>query len=692
MSKRGDTPNDLPGNARTRSPVAQTEDGTILRRDLMRDALTASLAVSLAGTITAATAGPARAAAADRVTLQVLSTTDLHMYLEDYDYYADRPDSDVGLVRVAPLIRAARAASPNTLLVDNGDLIQGTPMGDWVARERGVSADMPHPAIVAMNQLGYDAAVLGNHEFNFGLDTLLQTYAAAKFPVLAGNVMTLDPVTKQPTGETLYPAFTVLDRELKDGNGRSHRVRIGLLGVLTPQIMIWDRDKLEGRVNTTDMVESARALVPALRAQGCDVIIALSHAGLSPAPRVGGEENASAYLTAIEGIDAVITGHSHRVFPGPDFRDFPGADLQKGTINGCPLVMAGSYGSHLGVTDLVLERAGTGWRVIDGRSEARPITRRVDGRVVPATEPDTEVAALIAAAHEGTLRYVRRPVGRTTGRIHSYFAFLGDSAGVEIVAEAQRFYAEKALKGTAHAGLPILSASAPFKSGGRPGPEFYTDIAAGEIAIRNVADLYVFPNQLTAVRLTGAQVREWLEMSVRIFRTIDPASPAPQPLLDRRIPGYNFDVIDGLTYTIDLTRASRYDRDGKLTAPDARRITEVRFQDQPLVDSQEFIVVTNNYRANGGGSFPALDGRTVVYQSPDTVQQVLVDYIRDRGVIEPTTDNSFRFAPLPAGLTIVYDSGPVAQQLLAEVPMLSYLGPGENGFINFKFDLSQGTP
>ncbi|ACI97701.1 bifunctional 2',3'-cyclic-nucleotide 2'-phosphodiesterase/3'-nucleotidase [Rhodospirillum centenum] len=633
---------------------------------------------------------PARAE--DRIELQVLTTTDLHMALMDYDYYADRQDPSIGLVRVASLIRAARAANPNTLLLDNGDLIQGTPLGDWVVRERGIGPGRPHPAMVALNHLGYDAAVLGNHEFNFGLDVLKQTYAAAAFPVLAGNVFVVDGDDDPANDRPLYPGYTILERQLRDTAGAMHTVRIGVIGVLTPQIMVWDRDKLDGKVTTRDIVDTARRLVPEVRAAGADIVIALSHAGLSGAPRVGGEEQASAYLTEIPGIDAVVTGHSHGVFPGPDYAGLPGADLTKGTVNGVPLVMAGYSGNQLGVIELTLEQRDGRWTVADGRGSTRPLTERRDGRNVPAAEPDAGLAALLATDHQGTLAYVRRAVGRTSGPIHSYCAFVGDTPGLELISEAERFYMERALRGTPHAGLPILAAAAVFKSGGRFGPDFYADIPAGEIAIRNIADIYPYPNMLVAVKVTGAQVREWLEMSARVFNRIDPADAKPQMLLDRRVPGYNFDVIDGVTYAVDLTQPPRYDRDGKLAAPDAHRIRDLSFQGKPIDEAQEFIVVTNNYRANGGGSFPGLDGSTVVFQAPETAQEAILDYIRTQGVVEPRTDSTFRFQPVTAPVTVLYDSSPRTRQHLAECPTLTYHGPGENGFDLFRVDLSgKGT-
>ena len=628
------------------------------------------------------------AADAPRVTVQVLATTDLHMTLMDYDYYGDRAEPGIGLARVAHLIRQARAANPNTLLVDAGDLIQGTPMGDYVAREQGLPPGTTHPAIAAMNLLGYDAAALGNHEFNFGLDFLKAAYRDAKFPVLSANVMVEDGNGNPADDKHLYAPSALLERSFVDDKGKKHSLQVGVIGVLPPQIMVWDKDKLEGRVTTIDMVDAATKAAEDLRRRGADLVLAVAHSGLSGAPREGMDENGSAYLTQVPGIDAVVTGHSHRVFPGPDYQGFPGADIAKGTLNGKPVVMSGFFGSHLGVIRVELERKGDGWAVAGGGAETRALMQRDGGKSVPVTQPDAEVVAALRHDHENTLAYVRRAVGRTNGRIESYMAFLGDLPGLDLVAQAQRHFMEKALQGTPHAGLPILSAAAPFKAGGRPGVDYFTDIAPGQFALRNVADLYLYPNTVTAVVLTGAQVKEWLEMSARVFNQIDPTKAEPQQLVDRRVPSYNFDVLDGVTYRIDVTKPSRYDREGKVAAPDAHRIVDLRYQGKPVDPAQRFVVVANNYRANGGGDFPGLDGSNVVYSGTETIQQLIADYIRSVGVVEPSTNHSWRFAPVQGNPTVLYDTSPRAMEVLDRYPGVTHVGPGENGFSVFKVDLN----
>ena len=261
-----------------------------------------------------------------------------------------------------------------------------------------------------------------------------------------------------------------------------------------------------------------------MRAAGADLVVALVHSGLSATPARGMDENAAAYLAQVPGVDAILAGHSHLVFPGPSFANLPGVDVARGTINGVPTVMAGFWGSHLGVVDLTLRRTAEGWRRLDGtaRRAASAGGRTTSGS--PPSSPTRRSSRPSRREHEGTLAYVRRPVARSTARIHSYFALVQDDPSVQLVARAQTAYIRRVLQGTPHAGLPVLSAAAPFKAGGRGGPAYYTDVPAGDIAIRNVADLYLYPNTVRAVRVSGAVLREWLEMSAGQFNRIDPAA------------------------------------------------------------------------------------------------------------------------------------------------------------------------
>ncbi|TNC52817.1 bifunctional 2',3'-cyclic-nucleotide 2'-phosphodiesterase/3'-nucleotidase [Rubellimicrobium rubrum] len=618
--------------------------------------------------------------------LRIMETTDLHAHVVPYDYYADEEVDTVGLARTASLIAEVRAEATNSLLLDNGDLIQGNPMGDYIAYERGVEGVM-HPVIEAMNVLGYDASTLGNHEFNYGLDFLQGSLQGANFPFVSANVVTTEGATPDKD-VTLVPPYAILDRTIVDGTGAEHPIRIGVIGFVPPQIMEWDRRHLEGRVTTRDIVESAQAWVPRIRAEGAQLVIALCHSGIAEAEHMPGMENAAVPLAGVEGIDVVLTGHSHLVFPGPDYEDWPGVDNVAGTINGKPGVMAGFWGSHMGLVDLLLQREGDGWRVTSFTVEARPIyLRSEEGDVTPTIESDTEVLLAVEDEHQATLDYVRRPVGKTEAPLHSYFALVADDPSVQIVSIAQAWYIDQMLQGTPDEGLPILSAAAPFKAGGRGGPEYYTDVPVGDVAIRNVADLYLYPNTVRAVKITGAQVKDWLERSAGMFNQITPGAQ-DQPLLNPDFRSYNFDVIDGVTYRIDLSQPSRFDADGAMVNEGANRIVDLSYNGQPIDPAQDFVVATNNYRAEGGGSFPGADGSTIIFEAPDTNRDVIVRYIVEQGTINPAADGNWGFVPMP-GTTVLFDTGPKAAEYLDQVPGLAIepAGDAPDGFARFRIAL-----
>jgi len=638
-----------------------------------RTTLKAGVAVAAAGLVPA----PLRAAT-PKLKLRILETTDLHVAVFPYDYYRDKGDDTMGLARTAAVLAAARAEATNALLFDNGDVIQGNPMGDYMAYQRGLDGGEVHPIVKAMNLLSYDCGTMGNHEFNYGLDYLGKAMMqGANFPLVCANLL-------KPDGSTYLPPYKVLERTLQDEAGGPQAVKIGVIGFVPPQIMQWDQGHLAGHVTTTDIVDAARKFVPQLRKEGAEIVVALCHSGIAGGTRAGGEENAALFLAAVPGIDVILTGHQHLVFPGPDFAGIDGVDAERGTLHGIPAVMAGFWGSHLGVIDLDLEHDGAAWKVAAFKSEARPIYERKDRKVVPLVESKPEILAAAQPEHDATLAYVRQPVGEISAPITSYFALVADDPSVQIVSQAQLWYIGPLLAGTAAAGLPLLSAAAPFKAGGRGGPDYYTSVPAGPIAIKNVADLYLYPNTVRAVRVTGAIVREWLERSAGIFNRIDPAKTEEQPLIDTSFPSYNFDVIDGVTYRIDLSQASRYDGDGKLVAPDAHRITDLQFQGKPIDEKQEFVVATNNYRAGGGGSFPGLDGKNIVITAPDTNRDVLVRYIHEQGRINPTADGNWSFAPLPKTVVVTFPSAPAAAQAVPAGLTIEPAGDAGDGFAKYR--------
>ena len=618
------------------------------------------------------------------VSLRILETTDIHTHLVNYDYYRDGASDTVGLAKVATLLKTARGEAKNIVFLDNGDLIQGNPLGDYMAKERGLKKGETHPVYKAMNLLGYDAANLGNHEFNYGLEFLENSIAGANFPYVSANIFVDDGDDNADNDKPYFEPYIILDREFVDDEGKSHKAKVGVIGFVPPQIMQWDKANLEGRVFTKDIVEMAKKYVPEMKAKGADIVIAIPHSGLSTMERHGMEENATYYLSKVDGIDAILFGHAHTVFPSEAFADLEGVDVAKGTINGVAAVMPGFWGSHLGVIDLKLNVSDSGdWTVVDSLSDARPIYQREGRTITPLVEADPDVVAAVKEEHEATIAYMREGVGTTSAPINSFFALVADDPSIQIVTKAQKWYLEKILNGSEYDGIPILSAGAPFKAGGRGGPDYFTDIPEGKIALKNVADLYIYPNTVRAVLLNGDQVREWLEMSAGQFNQIDPNSGEEQPLINPDFPTYNYDVIDGVTYQIDVTKPARYNKAGEVINADSHRIVNLSFDGKPVSADQQFVVATNNYRASGGGHFPGLDGSTIIVEAPDENRTVLANYILTEKELDPKADGNWTFAPIGDASKVTFVTSPKASAAANAPDNISFIGEDQDGFAKY---------
>lgn len=614
------------------------------------------------------------------VQLRVLETTDIHTHIVDYDYYQDQPSVGVGLARTATLIEIARAEVKNSILVDNGDLLQGNPLGDFIARQRGLGEGNVHPVYKAMNLLDYTVGNVGNHEFNFGLEFLDQSVAGANFNYISANVFYDDGDDDPSNDRPYFDQYIIVERTLTADDGSEHNIKIGVIGFVPPQIMNWDMSNLKGRVVAHDIVDTARKLVPKMKAEGADIVIAVPHSGIATVERHGMDENATYYLSQVADIDAIMFGHSHGIFPSDDYAELAGVDIENGTINGVPATMPGFWGNHLGYVDLTLSASDSGeWTVVSGIGAVRPIARREGDELVPLVEPNQEILAAVREEHDATVAFVRTGVGEISAPINSFFALVRDDPSVQIVTNAQKRYVERLIQGTEFEGTPVLSASAPFKSGGRGGDENFTDIDAGEIALKHVADLYVYPNTLRAVKLTGSQVREWLEMSASVFNRIDPSDDHEQELLNPGFLSFNFDVIDGVNYRIDVTQAARYDRDGKLINAGSHRVVGLSYAGQPIDTEQTFIVATNNYRAGGGGHFPGLDGSNIVIEAPDTNRSVLADYIFELQTVDPSADNNWSFVPIAADVKVTFASSSQADKALTPDSPIEKIGFNDDG-------------
>jgi 2',3'-cyclic-nucleotide 2'-phosphodiesterase/3'-nucleotidase len=656
----------------------------------------------LAAMVSVASAAPVTEGA--RATLAILETTDIHANVVGYDYFKLAADPSLGLDRTATLIAQARGEFPNTVLLDNGDTIQGTALGDYQALVKPVTCGKLLGVHKAMKRLGYDGGGVGNHDFNYGLGFLGQVTgnrfdvpgvprarkacAGPGFPIVLANVYSVR------THKPLFAPYRIVSKRVRaeDAAGRplEATVRVGIIGFTTPTILSWDKRWLEGRVYTEGVVETARRYIPEMRRKGADVIVAISHGGLDAGPYSPTMENGNYYLAQVPGIDALLLGHAHQLFPNPASTvaqfNLPNVDKARGTVFGVPTVMASLWGKNLGVIRFDLRHDGKGWTIARDRTivETRA-TQQADKSYVAA---DPAVLELVRAEHEATIRYVQTPVGSTDFRMSTYFADVGDPSAIQAVNAAQADYVRAYVKANLphYADLPVLSVSAAFKAGAA-GPGDYTDVAPGSLALNNAADLYLYPNALYAVKVDGAALTAWLEKAAHRFNTIDPTRTEPQELVNGGFPSYNFDTVTDpdLRYEIDVTR------------PPGQRIRNLTWQGKPVAGGQAFLVATNNYRASGGGNFPGLDGGMTVIAAPDTNRDVLIAWIRTHQRLTRAGDGaarSWRFAPVATAGPVVFHAPPGKLELAraAGIDNVTALraddGQGK-GFALYAVDLSK---
>ena len=644
------------------------------------------------------------APAGAQATLALLETTDLHANVLGYDYYKLQADPSIGLERTATLIRQARAEYPNNLLIDDGDALQGTALADYQALVKPVACGETLAIYKAMNQVGVDIAGVGNHEFNYGLAYLNQVTGShfdvdgvpADAPRCAGPgfPMVLANIYSAKTHQPLFAPYRILSRSISatgaDGQPLRATLKIGVIGFTPPGILSWDKRWLDGKIYAEGVRETAQKYIPQMRAEGADIIVAVSHGGLSGDPYAPGMEDANYYLAEVPGVDVLLMGHQHLVFPNPASSNpnfnLPQVDKARGAVRGVPAVMANLWGKHLGVVGLHLKYDGVRWTVDPSRTTVEARSIQLPDRSYVAADP--AIAPLVAAEHAATIRYVQTPVGGSDFRMATYFADVGDVSALEPVNQAQTAYVRDYVQANLpqYAGLPVLSVTAPFKAGAA-GAGDYTDVKPGPLALNNAADLYLYPNALHAVKIDGGGLKAWLEKSAERFNRIDPASSAQQELVNSATYGFNFDTPTSadLRYQIDVTQ------------PVGHRIIDLRYRGAPLSASQEFLVATNNYRASGGGNFPGLDGSKTVIAAPDASRDVLIAWIRKAGQLTRARNGairSWRFAPVATKGAVVFHSAPNMLELareagLAGISQLKTDDGSGKGLALYAIDLSK---
>jgi 2',3'-cyclic-nucleotide 2'-phosphodiesterase/3'-nucleotidase len=637
--------------------------------------------------------------------LTLVSTTDLHANALSYDYFKLSEDNSVGFERTATLLREIKSKYSNVLLFDNGDTIQGTALADYQAQVNPISCDEKLAIYQAMDEIGYDAGTLGNHEFNYGLPYLAQvtgaTFNIAALPAVSEQKKCVGPnfplvssnVLSQKDGKPLYKPYIILNRSLKtyDAQGQENlaSIKIAVIGFTPPPIMNWDKRWLDGQIGVSGVVEAAEKYVPMAKAEGADLVIALSHGGYSTSAYSAEMENANYYLAKVPGIDAIIMGHSHNEFPlascNSSVCNAPGVDSKNGFLNGVPAVMASYWGKAVGLIHLTLQHDQSGWKVIKENTRVELEKTLLDPSTKTYVAADPSILQTIQAVHEEVIDYVKTPIGKSDFDMTTYFADVGEASAIQIVNAAQADYVKTYvdLNLPEYHDIPVLSVSAPFK-GGFSGVGDFTVVEAGNLSIYNAADLYLYPNTVYAVLVTGDIVKGWLEKSAQRFNQIDSASDVAQNLTTS-FPSFNFDMFtsDDLKYQIDITQ------------PVGKRIVDLTYKGQAIDASQQFIIATNNYRATGGGGFPGLTVDRIIYASPDNNRDVLINYIKDRAVLTREQDGSarsWRFVPVTTAGPVIFRSAADKLAYAQSIGLKNvsvYKADDGNGMSLYQIDLSK---
>ncbi|CUJ06274.1 Trifunctional nucleotide phosphoesterase protein YfkN precursor [Cognatishimia activa] len=514
-----------------------------------------------------------------RLSLKILATSDVHGALTP----TENDETRSSLSHAATLIDDIRASHRNCLVFDNGDFLQGKPLCDYCSEAQN-ELFQHHPVIRAMNHVGYDAVGLGNHEFDYGIDFLNTGIKQANFPVLSANIQ-CDRQNWRPS--------VILERDFEDEDGETICLKIGVFSLLPEQVIAWNNRHLAQDAQTFDIFEAATREAQTLKAADADLVICLLHSGIGAQQLSEKMENAALPIAECVPIDALICGHSHRQFPLKSQKPTLSINHHNGTLFGVPTVQPGCDAAWLGEITLELEKDAMRTQVL--ASTSRLLSTR-------EAKSNKALRSLLEPYHKECASYLAEPVGRINVPIHSYFSRLPGDPAVALTAFAQREFIRIHANDLFPENIPVLSAASPTKAGGWGGPNNYIQVNAGTIAQEDLTKLHPFQNTLVALHINGQSLREWLEMSASSYNRLNAEKP-PQPLRDPAFPCYGFDTIFGVTYEINLTQPARYDVSGKKVG-NGERIQDLRWNSKPVHPDQSFVLLTNSYRAGGGGNFP----------------------------------------------------------------------------------------
>ncbi|MGW2079535.1 5'-nucleotidase C-terminal domain-containing protein [Streptomyces sp. NPDC001939] len=577
------------------------------RRKFLGKSAATGAAVALTGAVSApaAQAHGGRPKSRKRYSFTVMGTTDLHGHVFNWDYFKDAEYSDpagnaMGLSRISTLVEEIRAerGRRNTLLIDAGDTIQGTPLTYYFAKVDPITAKggPVHPMAQAMNSIGYDAVALGNHEFNYGIETLRKFESQCDFPLLGANAV--DAKTERPA----FPPYFM--KRLRTPHGKD--VKVAVLGLTNPGIAIWDKAYVQGKLKFPGLEEQAAKWVPKLRSMGADVVIVSAHSGASGTSSYGDQvpyvENAAANVARlVPGIDAILVGHAHVEIPQQLVTN---EKTGKAVVLSEPLCFAERL--TLFDFDLVWEKGR--WSVESVKASLR------DSRTVA---DDPKITKLLRDEHAAVVKYVNQVVGRATVELTTVDARYKDAPIIDLINAVQADVVKKALASTEYTSLPVLSQASPFSR--------TSSIPAGEVTIRDLSGLYVYDNTLVAKLMTGAQVRAYLEFSAEYFvQTAAGAVVDVDKLTNaNNRPDYNYDYVSGLSYDIDVAQAA------------GSRIKNLTYQGAALDDTQKFVFAVNNYRANGGGAFPHVASAQELWSESTEIRTRIAEWVTAKGTLDP---------------------------------------------------------